>query len=293
MPFVPLPKFEDRVGGRRAAIAYAVRCFKRIEPLLDPRLALDATTTVGRLLDGIDEADEVASTEKKFGFVHSQALKRYSRDLRPPSRSVFEVAVAAYEAADSLDADVGWARGIHSAIKAYEAAQAIGVDISSELREDLMRLDELDRALRSRDKPIAVDQGVFGPLWPNGYPRGWPLANPTIPTTTAANPSAPNPAAPAAPPLSAGEKALILQEFHKAVCDTFKQEDLEQLTRFRLNVRLDHIVRAENLVQTVFQLIEWAEQRGRLIDLARAVMAERDRVAKVQNACVRVINAFG
>lgn len=60
-----------------------------------------------------------------------------------------------------------------------------------------------------------------------------------------------------------------LESLHDAILDGFSKQDLAQLLRFKLNERLEVISDGDNLSETVFALIRWAESRGRLAELIR------------------------
>jgi hypothetical protein len=129
-------------------------------------------------------------------------------------------------------------------------------------------------------------------MWPNGVPVSWTkaiegalpqeslIAQPRYTHSAPSEVVLPPPTFP-----SKAEQALLLETFHQIICDRFDEPALQELTRFRLNVRLDHIVSGENFRQTAYQLIEWADQRGRIAELARAVMGARPDLREVQEAC--------
>ena len=68
-----------------------------------------------------------------------------------------------------------------------------------------------------------------------------------------------------------GEQYRRLQQ---ALLSAFNRSELEELLMFRLNESLDAIVGASDLTSTVFQLIRWAQARGRLSELIAAARAE-------------------
>jgi hypothetical protein len=66
-----------------------------------------------------------------------------------------------------------------------------------------------------------------------------------------------------------------LRRLHDALVDAFRsRNDLVRLVRFHLNENLETIVGAGPLSQTAFELIEWAQSRGRLGELLRGARAE-------------------
>lgn len=63
---------------------------------------------------------------------------------------------------------------------------------------------------------------------------------------------------------------------HEALLDAFGIGELQQLVRFRLEERLQNITLEGGLSQRAFELIEWAEQKGRTEELIRAARQEND-----------------
>lgn len=59
-----------------------------------------------------------------------------------------------------------------------------------------------------------------------------------------------------------------LQELQVALLNAYRSEnELREMLRFELDVRLDEIAEGANLRETVFNLIDWAEEKGRLHEL--------------------------
>jgi len=71
---------------------------------------------------------------------------------------------------------------------------------------------------------------------------------------------------------------VVLEEIVNALADAYDRDDLKQMLRFRMNERFDHLVRPGPFPHEVFNLVEWAERRGREVELVQA--AYRDRPAK-------------
>ena len=66
------------------------------------------------------------------------------------------------------------------------------------------------------------------------------------------------------------------ERLHRLIRQAFDQASLEILLWFRFQQRLDQITPAGAPFDTVvFRLVLWADQQSRLLDLARAVVAER------------------
>src|SRR5262249_48070750 len=72
------------------------------------------------------------------------------------------------------------------------------------------------------------------------------------------------------------------QKLHDAIVDHFDRPGLERLVRFGLNERLDRISSDGPLDTVVFNLIQWADQRGRMTDLIQAVGQARPNVPEIQ-----------
>jgi Trypsin-like peptidase domain/Effector-associated domain 1 len=78
-------------------------------------------------------------------------------------------------------------------------------------------------------------------------------------------------------------------EFQEALVQAFDRDDLEQMVRIRLNEDLDAIVGAGTKKIVAFRLLTWAERRGLVVNLARAVYLERPRNENIQ----RIYEKFG
>ncbi|AWM42010.1 hypothetical protein C1280_36820 [Gemmata obscuriglobus] len=59
---------------------------------------------------------------------------------------------------------------------AMKAAEAAGFSVTPAIRRDFDHLSQLAEAQRW-DDDTPVSPGVFGPLWPEGLPKGWPVAS--------------------------------------------------------------------------------------------------------------------
>jgi hypothetical protein len=66
-----------------------------------------------------------------------------------------------------------------------------------------------------------------------------------------------------------------LQQLHGAIMASFDKDGLEQMTRFHFNQRFDAIVGSKGpLSSAVFDLLEWAESRGKLRELFEAAVKQ-------------------
>jgi hypothetical protein len=72
-----------------------------------------------------------------------------------------------------------------------------------------------------------------------------------------------------------GERTRALGAFHRALTDAYDRRDLEALAEFELGTRLDHITGAGAVPKVTLDLIQWADEQGRLGDLATAAAKAR------------------
>src|SRR5437764_12834697 len=84
-----------------------------------------------------------------------------------------------------------------------------------------------------------------------------------------------------------------LEMLMRAILSGFNASDLEQLVRFELNERLDSLVATNNaFMNVVFNLIEWAENRGRTEELIRALQRARPNNAEIRAAAAELLPAM-
>ncbi|MCB9138039.1 MAG: hypothetical protein H6642_06815 [Caldilineaceae bacterium] len=72
------------------------------------------------------------------------------------------------------------------------------------------------------------------------------------------------------------------KRLHAALLDGFSDADLRQFVRFDLGENLAAIAGGSNLDATVFNLIEWCEQRRRTVELATSAARERPNNADLR-----------
>ena len=72
-----------------------------------------------------------------------------------------------------------------------------------------------------------------------------------------------------------------LKQLHDALLGAFSLADLQQMVTFELNENLDAIAGGGNLSQTVFNLIQWAERRGRMVDLVQGAVNQNENNAEL------------
>jgi len=70
---------------------------------------------------------------------------------------------------------------------------------------------------------------------------------------------------------------------HDALGSAFIESDLKFMVRVELENELEHIAIGENLSDTIFKLIQWAEREGRVQELVIAAQESRPSNLKLQN----------
>lgn len=129
--------------------------------------------------------------------------------------------------------------------------------------EKANRLDQLVEVVQAEygDNP---DFQAFYQTYRASAPAGTPPAQ---------TPGSSAPAAPAQnlPPLTGRQH----RQLSDALLNAFSGSELQQLVRVGLEENLNAIAGGSNLSETVFNLIEWAERRGRTAALLRAARNER------------------
>jgi Trypsin-like peptidase domain/Effector-associated domain 1 len=71
-------------------------------------------------------------------------------------------------------------------------------------------------------------------------------------------------------------------EIRDAIVDAYNNDDLEEVLRIYMNVRLDVEIPPGAFRRRVFELIEWAEMRGVEVELVRVMAQARPRKASMQ-----------
>jgi hypothetical protein len=75
---------------------------------------------------------------------------------------------------------------------------------------------------------------------------------------------------------------VTLGEIRDAIVDAYNSDDLEEVLRTELSVRLDVEIPPGAFRHRVFELIEWADMRGLDVDLVRVTARARPRKASMQ-----------
>lgn len=74
----------------------------------------------------------------------------------------------------------------------------------------------------------------------------------------------------------------IVQEFQDALLSAFSAAELTRLVRIELGENIEEIAIGANQTQVVFELITWADRRGRLADLVAAAQRSNPDNAALQ-----------
>jgi hypothetical protein len=275
------------------------------------------------ILDAVDAIEaavlSLSKSEVDFSLLR-KALRTIPGKLRPVLEAVIAICNAtnayrqapdtSFSEAEEWNGRFIWPEAVQAALKAFESGRQIRwhnqeIDISSEIRQDFLiakaeaesrtklRKQKGSTFYRKDDRP--VHPTLFGLLWPDNPPIGWESywASPTTPAAAPATPSlTPAVTNPQTSTSSAGASAEVpellrgrlLKAFQRAIEDAFDQSSLTQLLRHDLGVRLDLIVLGQSFEEIVFRLLTWAEQRGRLRELVKAVALSRDKKPNVQSA---------
>lgn len=171
---------------RWARVAFAARCARRVLPLYSVADTARWKKHSRVLLDVLDLADDVSDSAKL-----SPTLAKLKEDVN-------HIGVAGWTNSDDLTVNPDtlpsyWLvraiwhvihtvetnkfttcfTSVSSDVSAMRAADAFGFAIAPHIRRDFDHLAQLAEVRRwTDDTPVPPD--VFGPLWPEGPPKGWP-----------------------------------------------------------------------------------------------------------------------
>ena len=165
---------------RRAVVAFAARCARRVQPLFvaawpdAPQKHLDAIEKAIVLAERYGQGDKITAADA-YADAYADAVAYAARaaDARAAAAYADAAAYAAYaaHAADAADAYADAAYAARAAA-AYADAAVGGAPV---IEKDLQRL--LDHARRkgwTEDSKVIISPDFFGPMWPDGEPQGWP-----------------------------------------------------------------------------------------------------------------------
>src|SRR5690242_19996197 len=75
---------------------------------------------------------------------------------------------------------------------------------------------------------------------------------------------------------------VTFKEIQDAIIDAYEEPDLKQVLRREMNVRMDVEVPPGAFGDRVFELVQWAEQRGREVELVQVTARDRPRKVSMQ-----------
>jgi hypothetical protein len=165
-------------------------------------------------------------------------------------------------------------RTLHPSLTAFANMQRRVAEtqpaIAAELRE---RFVQLELPTQGFDIPEFTSPKSKSPL-----PAKSPRARVNRKVGAAARPS---PGRRSANPVTAEEHMPLMMagvqyaEIAKALAKAFDAFELKQMLLTEMDIHLDHIIGGGPFGQVVFNLVGWAERRGRVVELIRAAYRER------------------
>jgi len=165
----PVLPTEDEIGQlpRWARVAFAARCARRVLPF-----ARTASTSVSQLIEGAVE--RVEKVTRGVDLPNPHLFTRLRGDERSLLGTVADATVSAV--ISSAKASIVAALG-EGGTELLAASFAVAAFESGDLRPHIRRDFDLLLRLASAygwtdDTPVPPE--VFGPLWPEGKPAGWP-----------------------------------------------------------------------------------------------------------------------
>jgi hypothetical protein len=169
----------------RARIAFAARCARRVQPLFQHLLPDAPEKYRTAVAKAIDLAETVA-TRYVASAARADAAVAYGYATAAAAADAAAAAADAAAAAADAAADAATvARAAATAARAAEAAEA--ADDARALALIRQDFDLLRRLATEKkwDDETPVPPTAFGPMWPNGLPKGWPKseAEPLTPRT--------------------------------------------------------------------------------------------------------------
>lgn len=171
---------------RWARVAFAARCARRVVPLYKhfwpgtlptaPASLQWATEVAERFAAQAGGPDHLASDAGGEAAVLDRLAARYDPACYAAAAASFAADAACRATRGEVNPEDGFVMGA-----ALSAANTV-TDLTPTLRRDFDHLAALAGAQRWTDD-MPVPPEVFGPLWPEGPPAGWP-ADPDVPSRT-------------------------------------------------------------------------------------------------------------
>ncbi len=192
-----------------AIVAFAARCARRVQPIFTTwpkalRMSIDAINNAISIAEMISEwkyknriekvTDVNVATYTAEAYAYT-AMAAEAAEIPAPEVGAYAAADdAAYAAAEAAKATIGVAESAvnnnaHSTalVAAYataEAAKAAPKHLQTTIRKEIIRdfKSLLKKSLRLEYQKDPLPQPytkIFGPMWPDGEPEGWPKSEAT------------------------------------------------------------------------------------------------------------------
>jgi hypothetical protein len=161
---------------RWARVALAARCARRVEPLYAGRWPEAPANHRAAVLRAVEVAEGSAARASSIGSIEAAA----NAAVAAASAAIFEAGKAgsnflAARAADAAALAANAAPGMTAdAVSNAASAAGLASDSNAAIRRDYELIRRLAAAEHWNDD-TPVPPGVFGPLWPDGPPAGWPV----------------------------------------------------------------------------------------------------------------------
>ncbi len=164
---------------RWALVAFVARCVRRVLPLFKHSWPQDPWALASRIEEAVSMIEDSART----GIPHENLateLDSVESEATEASHDNDKISAAAYVAEATFYANCTHPENrycVNAAIQcckaATKAANIYNVDIKPRIRSDFEKILEIVKTNDLTDEtPVA--QEIFGPLWPNSKPSGWP-----------------------------------------------------------------------------------------------------------------------
>jgi hypothetical protein len=249
-----------------ARVALAIRCAKRVYPLLRDNwyyvpsefiTSLEKAIQIGEQAARFIDASACDAYRQLASSVYEEMLTHYKNDdCNMRVVVAIKYAICAESWVPDTTASIG---------NAHIAASHICNTRNVIRRDYKWMLDQSQRDQWTDDTGVSCD--FLGDLWPEGKPAGWPKDLVTVYCER---------------PKSAVQVALphlkhheLVSQLHTEICDSYSVSDLAIDLRLYMDVVLDRITASGSLRDHVFQLIRWAEQHNRLVELIRTLQRQR------------------
>lgn len=194
---------------RRAIVAFAARCARRVQPLYDSKFDREGVNPQAVSYEEVIRPAEMRAARRDSSlpvripeFIDLDSFHKSQEGRWRNSASKWAATSAAYalkasvnDSASKISEKVVFAASaaVNAAVmqrveqSAYgtaysqEAVEAEAVALSTQLRDLVLLSEACNREAWNDDTPVPPE--FFGPLWPNGPPPGWPVGAQADPDT--------------------------------------------------------------------------------------------------------------